>query len=399
MRPRRVLLLPAAVVAAVLLPSLALGADEGPTNPLEKQVLLYLDSSGGLVEAVATAGLVPAGPANVDGTSTPVLWSVEATRNARLDSAVYVELFVVVQKPTFIAGGPEGAALKVQLALNGEPVEGAVSLQKLPSTLLQPGEEHRLKLFLPQADVTLAPGDTVGLLVSYYGLNPEGQDAVAYKVGGETGSRLVFSIRLVSLDELDLPAEVGPWKVAPLAEFDPAAVAKEHPGAQVFTLRAFQFGFRGAPVVVPNGTKVVLNLYVDESLSGAGAEGHGGHGGHEGGAGADDGLPWDQSAVAPLHGFSLAALDGRLQTVLFDNLVVTMVFDATKPGNYTFLCTVFCGSGHGGMIDRLTIQAADASSGSEETQQLGPGAKPTPGPPAALALGALALLALLARRR
>lgn len=394
---RAALVLFALVAGAVLLPGAAMaGSHEGLPNPLDKQVVLYLDGAGALANAPPAAALVPAGPAGIDGTSAPVLWEVPATKNSRLASAVYVDFYLVAQEASLVAGGPEGAALKVELAKNGEPVEGAMGLFRLGSTLLQPGEEHRVKLFLPQVEAAFAPGDALGLRVSYYGLNPAERPAIAYKVGGETESRLGLNLRLASMDELDVPAEVGPWPVAPLGEFDFQAAARKDPSAKVFTLRAFQFGFQGAPVVVPNGTKVVLQLYVDESLSGN-AEGHDAHGGHGAMAG-DPAVPWDQSPVTALHGFSLAGLDPRLQTVLFDSLVVTLTFQADKPGDYTFMCTVFCGTGHGTMLDRLTVLPPPEAEALEATQQE-PGPKQVPGPEVAVLASVVLVAALLARRR
>lgn len=399
MRPGPALLLALALTALALLPGMALAdgghehGSEGPANPMVKAVTLYLDASGGLAPEPAAAGAVPAGPATPDGTSTPVAWTVAATKNTKLESSIFVELFAAVEQPTLVAGGPEGAAFKLQLAHNGEPVEGAASLQKIPDMFLQPGTEYRLKVFLPQVELGLAPGDTLGLEVSFFGLNPEGEPAVKYKVGGEAGSRMVFRLRMAGIAELELPKEVGPWPVAPLEGFDFQAAAKKDPSVKEVTLRAFQFGFRGAPVVVENGTRVVLHLTVDETL-GVG-EGHGAH------AHDTSGAAWDQSIVTPLHGFGLASLDPRLQTVLFEGLVVTMDFVADKPGNHTFLCTVFCGSGHGRMLDTLRVLGEEPPPGDVSGSPVGDGAAEakTPGFEAALLLAGLAAAGIAARRR
>lgn len=359
-----------ALTAAALLPGVASAAEnhgahgaEGPANPMVKAVTLFLDGSGALTPAPAAAGTVPAGPAMVDGTSAPVSWSVAATRNTKLDSSVYVELYYQVTQPTLVAGGPEGNAFTVQLTHNGEPVEGAATSSQVESSLLQPGEPQRLKIFLPQKEVLLAPGDAFGVQVTFYGLNPEGQPAVHYVVGGETGSRLIFRLRMASLDEVDLPRDqLGAGTLAPLEGFDFQQESKKDPRVKEFALKAFQFGFRPAPIVVPNNTKVVLHITVDESLSTAN-EGHDAHG-HMG----NPNLGWDANEVVPLHGFSLASLDPRLSTVEFDGLVTTLKFTAVGPGNYTFICTVVCGTGHGRMVDKLVIE------GPLEEQTLGPGA-------------------------
>jgi hypothetical protein len=401
MRPGPVLLLAVTLTATAILPGMALAqedhsahGDEGPANPMVKQVLLYLQGDGTLAPTPAEAGTVPAGAALPDGSTQPVLWEIEATKNTLLDSSVFVDLYARATRPSLVAGGPEGAAFRIQLAHNGEPVEGAESDQRLPSTLLtgQEPEPVRLKLFLPQVELALAAGDKLGLMVSYFGLNPQDQPAIEYLVGGDAGSQMGLRLRMASLAELGLPAEVGPWPVAPMEDFDLDAAQKREPAAKVFTLRAFQFGYRAspAPLSVPNGSKVILQLLVDETLSTAG-EGHAGHG-------HDANASWDQNLATPLHGFSLAQLDPRLSTVLFDGLVVTMSFTADKPGNYTFFCTVVCGTGHGGMLDRLTVEGAAPPPQTVDGQTQGNPARPTPGFELVLALGAVGL-AVLARRR
>jgi hypothetical protein len=398
-----------ALLAAALLPGAGLAAPgghgghgaEGPANPMAKSVLLYLDGTGALAPAPAAAGTVPAGPSNPAGESTPVAWTVAATKNTRIDSSIFVELYAQVVQPTLVAGGPEGAAFEITLTKNGEPVEGARSLQSALSGAALPGEPVRMKLFLPQPQpaLALAPGDTLGLQVRYFGVNPEAQPAVQYLVGGEQGSRMGFRLAMASLDELGLPMDqVGRAAVAPLDGFDFKALSKKDPAVKEYTLKAFQFGFHGGPVVVPNGSKVALHITVDESLSTSG-EGHAGHGDHgaEGGAGA-----WDANTVAALHGFALPAFG--VQTVAFDGLVTTLRFTADKPGNHTFLCTVFCGSGHGRMTDVLTVLGSEpltpnGSGGTDgQAQTLGP-AKNAPGFAGLAALGALGALAVALRRR
>lgn len=400
MRSRPVALAVLALTAAALLPGMALAAEEhahgaeGPANPMVKSLTLYLDASGGLSTQPAAAGAVPAGPAMVDGNSTPVLWEVAATKNTRLDSSVFVEFYATVTQPTLVAGGPEGAAFMLQLARNGEPVEGAATPVKLDTTLLQPGALPKMKVFLPQADLTLAPGDTLGLLVSFYGLNPEGQPTVQYDVGGEQGSRMVFRLRMASLDEVDLPREqLGAGTVAPLEGFDFQAEGKKDPAVKEVALKAFQFGFRPAPIVVPNNTNVVLHITVDETLSSS-TEGHAAHG-H-----ADGNASWDQNIATPLHGFSLASYDARLSTLAFDGLVTTLKFTADRPGNYTFICTVFCGSGHGRMLDTLVIEGVAPAPGGGQEPSGEPGVKVNGAPGfEALAVLAAAGVALLALRR
>lgn len=407
MRLGPVLLAALCLTAAALLPGMAFAAGdhsehgaEGPANPMVKQVLLFLAPDGVLAPAAVANATVPAGAATPDGASAPVAWSIKATKHTKLDSSVFVDVFARADAPSLVAGGPDGAAFLVQLIHNGQPVEGAASGQKIGSSLLTPGSEMRIKLFIPQVDLELMPGDDLGVQLSYFGVNVADHESVSYLLGGETGSRIGFRLRMASLAELDLPKEVGSWPVAPLEGFDFQAAAKKDPAAKVATLRAYQFGFNGAPVVVKNNTKVVLHLLVDESL--AANPDHSGHG-H---AGAEP--SWDQNVVSALHGFSLGSLDPKLQTVLFDGLVVTMTFQADKPGNHTFLCTVFCGPGHGGMVNRLEVQgevpaATDANGQPLESTQtnLGPQGetKPTPSPAVPLVAAALALVALAARRR
>lgn len=368
------------------------------TDPRLKQVLLYPTSTGALDAALpGNVSSVPAGPANVDGTSAPVVWTVAATRNSSLASAPFVALTVLAQQATVVAGGPNGSALEFALLLNGKQVPGALAYAALSSTVLQPGTKEKVGALFPAVEAKLRPGDVLGLQVRFFGLNPEQAPAVAYQVGGATNSRLVFQARLASMRDVDLPPEVGPWDVQPLDDFDFRAAARRDPAVKEFTLEAFQFGFHGAPVVVPNGSRVVLHLYVNESYS-ASQEGHGGHGGHGPGEAAG---AWDQVQVAPLHGFNLGAYDGKLQTVLFDSLVVTLEFTADRPGNYTFLCTVFCGSGHGTMMDRLSVAGAALQEQEQAQGQPAPAAPQpaarTPAPSAPLVLAAVGGAALAAR--
>lgn len=400
MRPGPAFLLAASLLALPLAP--VAGAQDhehatGPSNPMVKQLLLYLDATGGLSAAPAGAGAVKAGAASPDGTSKPVSWSVEATKRTTIDSSVFVELTAKATSPTLVAGGPDKAAFRIELALNGQPVKGASSVQTADTPLMNTGDERKMTMFLPTAElgIALSPGDKLSLQVSFFGLNPEGNEGMTYMVGGEGGSRVGFRLRMASLDEVEVPKEVGPWPIAPLEGFDFSAALKANPGARVVTLRSFQFGFNGAPVVVANGTKVILQMYVDESLSSS-SEGHEAHG-H--GAPAD--LAWDANRPEPLHGFSLATYDPKLSTVLFDGLVVTMDFTAARPGNYTFLCTVFCGSGHGAMLDRLEVLGPVGAPPETQGQPQTPAEPPkaAPGPEVALVAAGLALLALGLRRR
>ena len=414
MRAAPLVLLFLSVTALALLPGMALAQDEsaphvhnaGPVNPLKKVVALYLDAAGsfGTVPpesgAVASSGYAP-------GSEAPAtLWSITATKNATLASSPFVEFFASIDNPTVIPGpplgGPNGAAFHIQLTYNGAPVNGSESFAMASSTVLLPGQQMlHYKVFLPQPDnLTLAPGDQLGVALTFYGTNPNG-DALSYLVGGDAAnaSRMALTLRYPALSEVLIPPEVGPWPMVPLEGFDFGAAAKAHPGARVFTLLAHQYGFSGAPVVVDNGTEVILQLYVDEALS-TDPNGHAAHN-HS----APPGLAWDGNYVTALHGFSLVSFKPGLSTVLSDNLVVTMHFTADKPGNYTFLCTVFCGSGHGGMLDRLEIRGPVPPPAGENPSSTGNDGdtkattKPAPGPELGLAVGAAALVAFAARRR
>jgi hypothetical protein len=425
MRLRSVALIVVVLAAAALLPGIAL-ADEGghaghgpatPVNPLLKQAMLFLTGDKTLDPAPPAAAQVPAGAAGLDGTTTPVIWSIKANKNAVLDSSVYLVMYVVITDTTLSAGGPDSASFRIELGHNGKPVDGASTNQKLADTTLllangtpnspQQGT-YEIKAFLPKADLTLAPGDTLEVHASFYGLNPEARPSIAYKVGGSidpdsgtaSGSRIAFRLKMTSMNEVLLPELMKGQDVRPLEGFDFREESKKDPSVKEFTLRAYQFAFDGAPIVVPQASNVVLHMYVDESLSKS-TEGHAGHA-HA----APEGVTWDTSYVNGLHGFSLAALRPGLQTALSDGVVVTMKFTADKPGNYTLLCSVFCGGGHGNMTDRLTILGAGANGTGEPPQGT---ADPTPTPAAtpkampgfeslALAPG-LGAAAWIARRR
>ncbi|MBI4177107.1 MAG: cupredoxin domain-containing protein [Candidatus Aenigmarchaeota archaeon] len=54
------------------------------------------------------------------------------------------------------------------------------------------------------------------------------------------------------------------------------------------------------------------------------------------------------------HGFSLSEFGISKQ--LPAGATTTVEFAANKKGTFTFFCSVFCGSGHGGMTGKLVVQ-------------------------------------------
>ena len=94
----------------------------------------------------------------------------------------------------------------------------------------------------------------------------------------------------------------------------PVAVTKS------FTVTAKQWSFDPATITVKKGDKVKLTV----------------------------------KSVDVSHGFSLSAF-GVNQT-LEPNKEVAVEFVADKTGSFPFVCSVFCGSGHGGMKGTLIVE-------------------------------------------
>ena len=110
-------------------------------------------------------------------------------------------------------------------------------------------------------------------------------------------------------------AEVSPKKEEKIAEKTaPVAVTKS------FTVTAKQWSFDPATITVKKGDKVKLTV----------------------------------KSVDVSHGFSLSAF-GVNQT-LEPNKEVAVEFVADKTGSFPFVCSVFCGSGHGGMKGTLIVE-------------------------------------------
>ncbi len=72
-----------------------------------------------------------------------------------------------------------------------------------------------------------------------------------------------------------------------------------------------------------------------------------------------DTVTLDITASDTTHGFFLEAYDVDVQ--IGQGAHTTRTFVANTPGTFTFFCTVFCGSGHGGMNGILTVNAAAVS--------------------------------------
>jgi hypothetical protein len=384
------------LAALAALPGAAVAQDEsqphhheGPTDPLLKQVTLYLGADLALSPAGGANGSVAA-PESTTDDGTPLTWSIKATHDWLLDSAVNVNVVATVENPTVSAGGPNGTSFKVQLGRNGQNVSGAEGFQRLDSALMQPGTDYLIKLFIPKVPLEVKAGDTVDFSLTFYGLNPGAAPTLHYTTGN--ASWIGFRLRYPGLDSLGHTGHNGA-KHFPSAGYDFAALQRARPDAKVFTLKAFQFGFHGAPVVVDNNTHVILQLTIDESLSTAG-EGHAGHE-HGGGNGT-----WDFEPPSPLHGFSLSSLQPGLETALYDGEVVVLEFDVQQAGNYSFACIVYCGSGHAGMRDVLTVQGASpAPPAAEGGGGQAPAEKKTPGLEPLAMLAALGAAGLLHRRR
>lgn len=64
------------------------------------------------------------------------------------------------------------------------------------------------------------------------------------------------------------------------------------------------------------------------------------------------------------HGFKLEAYG--INQKLNKGDPATIEFTATKPGTFTFRCSVFCGLGHRRMKGKLIVEARQASSGIEK---------------------------------
>lgn len=98
-------------------------------------------------------------------------------------------------------------------------------------------------------------------------------------------------------------------------------------GAKVFNVTARQFEFVFTPdLVVDQGDSVTLNI----------------------------------TAADVTHGFALE--EYMVQGVIVEpGKPVTVNFVAHSPGTFTFFCNFFCGSGHGSMFGRMTVNAVTAA--------------------------------------
>ncbi len=120
------------------------------------------------------------------------------------------------------------------------------------------------------------------------------------------------------------------------ADFRPAA-------AKVFNVTAKQFEFVFTPdLVVDQGDSVTLNI----------------------------------TAADVTHGFALE--EYMVQGVIVEpGKPATVNFVAHSPGTFTFFCNFFCGSGHGSMFGRMTVNAVTAAAPSID--KFTPSSAPTAG--------------------
>jgi len=66
-----------------------------------------------------------------------------------------------------------------------------------------------------------------------------------------------------------------------------------------------------------------------------------------------DSVKLNIESVDVAHGFALSAFG--VNSRLYPGTTTVVEFDATKKGEFTFFCSVQCGSGHGGMRGRLIV--------------------------------------------
>ncbi|MCA1812860.1 MAG: hypothetical protein LC624_02780 [Halobacteriales archaeon] len=389
------------VLASLTLSGTALAQDEsqshqhGPVDPLLQPVQLYLTADGTMQLAAPQPGLIAAPASDPAGSAAPLVWTIAATHNTTLDSAVNVNVYAKVRSATLNPAAQNGnGTFRVALQKNGADVPGAEAYQKLDDLLLQQDAEYRIHLFIQKVPLDLKPGDTLGFTVTFLGPSLAPAPSMAYTLGGANASGISFRLKYPGMDELGYQADG--WKHYDAFSFDFDAAKKSAPaGTRVVTLRAFQFGYNGGPIVVDNSTHVVLQLTIDEGFAPGGGD-HSGHA-HE----TPAGVQWDWGPTAPLHGFSLASYDPRLNAQIRDGEVVVLDFQADRPGNYSYLCIVFCGAGHGNMRDVMTIHGLGP--GDVQEQQLPPptgsDGKKTSGFEGLAALGAVGAALLVARRQ
>ena len=111
------------------------------------------------------------------------------------------------------------------------------------------------------------------------------------------------------------------------SEIPPAPADFRATAAKVFNVTARQFEFVFTPdLVVHQGDSVTLNI----------------------------------TAADVTHGFALE--EYMVQGVIVEpGKPVTVSFVAHSPGTFTFFCNFFCGSGHGSMFGRMTVNAVTAA--------------------------------------
>ncbi|HVL87348.1 MAG TPA: hypothetical protein VM681_04970 [Candidatus Thermoplasmatota archaeon] len=367
----------------------------GPVDPLSQSVQRYFAPAGAFAEAPPAASEVAFGESTPGGTPEPVVWTTQASYNGAIKSSVYLRFWVRSDTPNVALFSPQsGMSFTAVLAKNGEPIEATRSYVGVDGGILEAGRVYDLRMFLPAADVAFAKGDSVEIWLTFLGTNPGSNPVAKLLVGGETPSSASWTFSIASLDELGHSHNGFPH--FPLQGFPLDDLRAGVPGGVVINVKAFHWGFSPNPIVVANGSHVFLRIYYDNEADDAEImEGVVDH-------------PEQPDGAA--HSFSLETYKRGLVTRLYPGEVVVMDFLADRPGEYMFLCTVFCGEsqdasrGHGQtMHGQLVVQKSAAEVAIEE--QLRKTAveeaqkQKTPGLAAFAVLGSLGVLAVLLRRR
>jgi len=113
-------------------------------------------------------------------------------------------------------------------------------------------------------------------------------------------------------------AGCGGGSTADVASLEPSGKLED--GVRVITATAFKYNFDPNPIVVNQGEKVRIIM---------------------------------TSTDVP-HGFLLP--DYNINVPLSPGRPTTIEFVADKQGTFKFLCSVLCGSGHGGMKGKLVVK-------------------------------------------
>ncbi len=137
---------------------------------------------------------------------------------------------------------------------------------------------------------------------------------------------------------------MNPWWIVPLLWLSAALAPIETHDAKTFTIVAHRFSYDVTPTPFTVNQGDVVTLVISASDNGAGTG----------------------------HGFRLDTYSNQSLTLMPGDPPKTIQFTAHTAGEFTFFCTHFCGSGHGGMDGTFTVLGVQPLSVSDLEPSSGP---------------------------